>query len=79
MRDDEKHKIGKAIKILKQYKRLTQKYQVNISIQRQQELDDMINSGSIKSSNLPAKLYREFPAEYKELTLSELENLFRHL
>ncbi|WP_271252440.1 hypothetical protein [Pseudanabaena sp. Chao 1811] len=79
MKDDEKRKIGKAIKILKQYKRLTKKYQANISIQRQKELDDMIDSGSIKSSNLPAKLYREFPTEYKDLTLSELENLFREL
>jgi hypothetical protein len=77
--DDEKQKIGKALKILKQYKRLTKKYQVELSSQRQKELDDMIEAGSIKSSNLPAKLSREFPAEYKYLTLRELEKLFRQL
>jgi hypothetical protein len=66
--DDEKQKIGKALKILKQYKRLTKKYQVELSSQRQKELDDMIEAGSIK-----------FPAEYKYLTLRELEKLFRQL
>jgi hypothetical protein len=75
----EKKKISKAIKILKQYKRLTKKYQVDVGIQRQEELDDMIGAGSIKSTNLPAKLSREFPTEYKELTLGELEKLLNQL
>jgi hypothetical protein len=75
--EDEKRKISKAIKILKQYKRLTKKYQVDVSSQRQKELDDMLDAGSIKSTNLPAKLSREFPTEYKGFTLSELEKLLR--
>jgi|GEM_PF-3368571 len=75
--EDEKRKISKAIKILKQYKRLTKKYQVDVSSQRQKELDDMLDAGSIKSTNLPAKLSREFPTEYKGFTLGELEKLLR--
>ena len=39
----------------------------------------MIGAGSIKSTNLPAKLSREFPTEYKELTLGELEKLLNQL
>jgi hypothetical protein len=62
----------KAIKILEQFDRLAQKLGIRIPPRRLQRLIALRDSGTIKSTDLPAGLLREFPGEFAGLTLAEI-------
>ncbi len=63
----------KAIKILQQYKRLAQKYQLRLADKRIIELDNLREHGLITINHLPAKLRAEFPEGiFGALTLAEI-------
>lgn len=62
----------KAIKILTQYERLSQRRGIQLSPARIALLDKLRDMGVIKSTDLPGKLTREFPGEFAGLTLAEV-------
>ncbi|MFB2882126.1 hypothetical protein [Floridanema aerugineum] len=64
----------KAIKILTQYERLANKFELRLSSQKIAELNLLRDSGLIKITNLPARLHEEFPGEFRELTLDEIRS-----
>ncbi|TAE61548.1 MAG: hypothetical protein EAZ87_01750 [Nostocales cyanobacterium] len=63
----------KAIKILTQYERLANKYGLRLSDEKIQELNSLRDNGLIKISNLPAKLGKEFPGEFRDMNLNEIK------
>jgi hypothetical protein len=64
----------KAIKILTQYERLANKLGLRLSRQKIEELNRLRDNGSIKVTNLPARLHEEFPGEFCNMTLAEIES-----
>jgi hypothetical protein len=67
-------KSQKAIKILTQYERLANKYNLNLSAEKIQALNRLRDNGLIKFSDLPAKLRSEFPREFDDMTLNEIKS-----
>jgi|694.fasta_scaffold100517_1 hypothetical protein len=67
-------KSQKAIKILTQYERLANKYNLNLSAEKIQALNRLRDNGLIKFSDLPAKLRSEFPREFGDMTLNEIKS-----
>jgi hypothetical protein len=65
-------KCKKAIKLLEQFERLARKYGIRISLKRLQALKNKRDRGTIKSTDLPAKLRGEFPSEFAGKTLDTI-------
>ncbi|TLF96655.1 hypothetical protein FEK35_28315 [Nocardia cyriacigeorgica] len=68
-----KSSCDKAIKLLTQVIRLSEKYKVNLSQKRKKELQAKINNGTITSNDLPGKIQAEFPGEFKGKSLNEIK------
>lgn len=67
---------NKAIKCLTQYKRLAQKYGVNLPPKRLEALDRLREAKLITLNHLPATLHREFPkGAFGNITLAEILDL----
>jgi hypothetical protein len=66
---------NKALKILTQYERLAEKFEIKISPKRIADLDRLRDAGRISTSDLPAGLLREFPGELAGLSLDEIRKL----
>lgn len=64
----------KAIKILTQYERLANKLGLRLSRQKIEELNRLRDNGAIKVTHLPARLHEEFPGEFRNMTLAEIES-----
>jgi hypothetical protein len=67
-------KKQKAIKILTQYERLANKFNIQLSPQKIEYLNRLRDNGLIKIADLPAKLHNEFPGEFRDLTLDEIKS-----
>ncbi len=65
----------KAVKLLEQYQRLARKYGLAMPAIRIQDLNDRRSEGTIKSTDLPAKLRAEFPGEFAGMSLVEIKNI----
>lgn len=73
----DKAKCKKAVKILEQVIRLSEKYGVNLGEKRKRELLEKIEKGTIRMEDVPAKIrksegYPENEVPYKSMTLEEL-------
>jgi hypothetical protein len=66
---------NQAIKLLTQYERLAQKLGVNLTPKRIQELNQKRDAGTIKSSDLPGTIQRQFPGIFAGKTLSEIRQI----
>jgi hypothetical protein len=69
--------IKKAIKILKSYKRLSEDRGVKLPQQKIDDIDKKIKEKVVKISDLPALLRREYPGQYNDKTLEELEEILK--
>jgi hypothetical protein len=67
------NRCHKAIKLLEQFERLARKYAVKLSAKRLQQLNNLRDTGKIKSSDLPRKLQCEFPGEFTGMTVDEIK------
>jgi RHS repeat-associated protein len=65
----------KAIKLLEQVDRLSQKYNLKIPPRRLAEWRQKITDGTITSADLPMTIQDQFPGEFKNKTLSQLREL----
>jgi len=65
-------RCNRAIKILEQFERLARKYRIKLTRERLERLKKLRDSGKIKSTDLPAKLLSEFPAEFVGMTLGTI-------
>ncbi len=70
-----KQECSRAKKILSAWERLAQKYGVNIGAKRIRELRRKTQDGTIRLSDLPAKLRREFPDELSRYNLNQITNI----
>jgi RHS repeat-associated protein len=61
-----------AIKLLEQYERLAAKYNIKINEARLKQLNAKRDAGTITCEDLPGGLQREFPGEFKGMTLAEI-------
>jgi hypothetical protein len=66
-------KAKTAIKILTQYERLANKYNLNLSAEKIRSLNLLRDNGLIKFSDLPAKLRAEFPGEFCDMNLNQIK------
>jgi hypothetical protein len=64
----------RAIKILEQFERLARKFDIKLTPERLERLKRLRHTGRIKSTDLPAKLLSEFPAEFVGMTLGAIRN-----
>jgi len=62
----------RAIKILEQFERLAQKFGIKLAAVRLDQLRRLRDDGTIKSTDLPAKLRMDFPGEFAGTTLAEI-------
>ena len=62
----------RAIKILEQYERLANKFGITIPPARLNDLNHLRDNGTIKSTDLPAKLRHEFPGEFVGMPLDAI-------
>ena len=66
-------------KHLTEYDRLANKLGLEISQNKRKQLNEKKNLGTIKGTDLPAKLRKEIPGELIDLTLNEVEEMFNDL
>jgi hypothetical protein len=64
----------KALKILEQFERLARKLGRTIPPKRLARLKALRDAGTIRASDLPAILAREFPGEFAEMTLDAIRD-----
>jgi len=64
---------AQALRLLKQRDRLAQKLGVRIDEERRKQLREKMNNGTITSNDLPGRLAREFPAQFRGMTLKKIE------
>ena len=67
--------IQKAKKLLTDYERLANKYQVNLSEKRLAQLDALRDAGIITSAHLPGTLQKVFPGQLQAVPLGDIQNL----
>lgn len=65
-------RCSRAIKILEQFERLSRKLGIRLTAARLQDLRGRRDAGTIKSTDVPAKLQREFPGEFAGMTLDAI-------
>ncbi len=65
-------KCKKALKILEQFDRLAQKLGIRIPARRLRKLNRLRDCETIKSTDLPAGLAREFPGDFAGISLAEI-------
>jgi RHS repeat-associated protein len=67
-----KKKCNKAIKLLEQYERLADNYNLKLGKGKLQKLNALRGSGAIRKSDLPVKIQREFPDEFRNDDLNSI-------
>jgi hypothetical protein len=65
-----KSDCNKAIKLLEQFERLSQKKGLKLSADKLERLTELMNSGEITVRDLPATLQREFPGTLTNFSLT---------
>jgi len=70
-----KKDLNTAKKLMTNYKRLANEYNINIPQAKLDELNEKMNNQTIKPSDLPAKIKREIPASLENMTLAEVNKL----
>jgi RHS repeat-associated protein len=76
-RDPTRLECNLAEKLLNQYRRLAQKFGIQLSPERLAQLDALRDSGNIRQSDLPGRLRREFPGVFGDHTLGEIREMCR--
>jgi hypothetical protein len=70
-----KKDLNTAKKLMTNYKRLANEYNINIPQAKLDELNEKMNNQTIKPSDLPAKIKRKIPASLENMTLAEVNKL----
>jgi hypothetical protein len=70
-----KKDLNTARKLMTNYKRLADEYNINIPKAKLDELNEKMNNQTIRPSDLPAKIRRQIPAALENMTLEEINKL----
>lgn len=73
----DKKSLQTVKKLLTEYERLANKYNLNISPVKLKQLDEKRNLGTIKPTDLFAKLRKEIPKELENMTLEEVKRMLK--